>query len=154
MLDRTMESSVKTTASGGDAAQPELCSEREVADLVQSFYARVRGDAVLGPIFARHVADWDKHLPKMVDFWSSALRKTARYRGTPMPVHIALPGLDGHLFARWVAIFKATTAAQPNVALQARADELAERIAQSLWYGYQLQHRPDRLPSDLTLSDA
>ena len=140
-------------SDAGPASRAELCSESEVADLVGAFYSRIRDDPVLGPIFARHVADWDKHMPKMIDFWSSTLRKTARYRGTPMPVHNALPGLDAGLFARWVAIFKATTAAQPNTALQARADELAERIAQSLWYGYQLQHRPDRLPSDLTLSD-
>jgi hemoglobin len=69
----------------------------------------------------------------------------------PMPVHVALPGLEADLFARWVAIFKATTAAQPNEALRARADELAERIAQSLWYGYQLHHRPERLAHDLDL---
>ena len=137
-------------ASGTDD-QGELCSEREVADLVEGFYRRVRGDGVLGPIFARHVADWDRHMPKMIDFWSSALRKTARYRGMPMPVHVALPGLEADLFARWVAIFKATTAAQPNKALRARADELAERIAQSLWYGYQLHHRPERLAHDLDL---
>ena len=137
-------------SSASDAKRKnELCSEDEVAALVTNFYARVRDDEVLGPIFARHVRDWDLHLPKMVDFWSSALRRTARYRGTPMPVHNALPGLDAALFARWLRIFRATTAAQGNAALQSRADELAERIAQSLWYGYQLHHRPERLPRDL-----
>ena len=127
----------------------ELCSEREVASLVSAFYARIRDDEVLGPIFSRHVRDWDVHLPKMVDFWSSALRRTARYRGTPMPVHTALPGLDAAHFARWVRIFRATTAEQGNAALQSRANELAERIAQSLWYGYQWHHRPEHLPRDL-----
>jgi hemoglobin len=137
-------------SSATDATRKnELCSEDEVAALVANFYSRVRDDELLGPIFARHVRDWDRHLPKMVDFWSSALRRTARYRGTPMPVHNALPGLDAALFARWVRIFRATTAAQGNAALQSRADELAERIAQSLWYGYQLHHRPGQLPRDL-----
>lgn len=56
----------------------DLCSEEEVSQLVHTFYDAVRQDAVLGPIFQRHVADWDVHMPKMVDFWSSALRGTGK----------------------------------------------------------------------------
>jgi len=130
----------------------DICTEEEVSSLVHRFYAAVRTDAVLGPFFAAHVSDWDRHLPKMVDFWSSTLRRTARYRGTPMAAHAALPGLRPELFRRWLELFHATTAAQPNAALQARADDLAERIAESLWYGYQLQRQPDRAPEALTLA--
>src|SRR5690606_12563079 len=54
----------------------ELCSEEEVARLVHAFYARVRQDAALGPIFDAKVDDWDQHLAKLVDFWSSILRRT------------------------------------------------------------------------------
>jgi len=136
----------KATAANGSI---DLCSEDEVAALVAAFYLRIREDEVLGPIFARHVRDWGAHLPKMVDFWSSALRRTARYRGTPMPVHTALPGLDAGLFDRWVCIFRETTAAQENAALQSRANELASRIAHSLWYGYQLHHRREHVPREL-----
>ena len=67
--------------------------------MVHDFYDKVRGDEVLGPIFNRHVADWGTHLPTMVNFWSSALRGTARFRGAPMPKHAALPGLSVELFA-------------------------------------------------------
>jgi hemoglobin len=131
-------------------SSPELCTEEEIAGLVHAFYAAVRDDAQLGPIFAAHVKDWDRHLPKMVDFWSSALRKTARYRGTPMPAHAVLPGLSLELFRRWVSLFRATTAAQANAALRERADELAQRIAQSLWYGYQLHRDADQRPERLS----
>ena len=137
----------------GASSKAEVCSEEEVAALVSNFYSRIRDDEVLGPIFARHVRDWNQHLPKMVDFWSSALRRTARYRGMPMPVHNALPGLDAGHFSRWVRIFRTTTAAQGNAALQARANELAERIARSLWYGYQLHRRPEQLPCDLACAE-
>ena len=121
-------------------SSPALCTEEEINHLVHAFYTAVRGDALLGPVFAAHVKDWSHHLPKMVDFWSSALRRTARYRGTPMPAHVALAGLRLEMFQRWLQLFHATTAAQPNAALRERADDLALRIAQSLWYGYQL-HR-------------
>ena len=35
--------------------------------------------------------------------------------------------------------------ALPNAALGERARDLARRIAQSLWYGYQMSQDPDRL---------
>ncbi|HEY1391822.1 MAG TPA: group III truncated hemoglobin [Methylibium sp.] len=126
-----------------------LCTEQEVERLVHGFYERVRLDDELGPVFNVHISDWDHHLAKMVDFWSSALRGTARYRGTPMPKHAALPGLSVALFKRWLGLFRETTAGLGNAAVQARADELALRIAQSLWYGYQMQRRPEHLPEDL-----
>lgn len=118
----------------------EICSEADITALVHDFYARIRDDAQLGPIFDRHIADWPRHLAKMVDFWSSTLRGTRRYHGMPMPAHVALPGLDQGLFRQWLALFHETTAAHPNQAMAERADLLAERIAQSLWYGYDMHH--------------
>ena len=128
---------------------PDLCSEEEVTHLVHDFYDRVRQDAVLGPIFDAHVHDWDTHLAKMVDFWSSALRGTARFRGTPMPKHVALPGLSAELFGRWLTLFGETTATLANAAMRERARELAQRVAESLWYGYQMARRTDTLPETL-----
>ncbi len=122
---------------------PDLCTEAEVAELVDAFYARVRGDAILGPVFDDNVADWSRHLPKMIDFWSSALRGSKRYRGTPMPVHCALPGLTHSMFEHWLDLFSETARALSNRALAERAVELSQRIAQSLWYGYQLSRHPD-----------
>lgn len=118
----------------------ELCTEEEVTQLVHTFYAAIRNDATLGPIFNRHVRDWDAHMPKMVDFWSSALRGTARFRGTPMPKHAAIPGLSAELFQRWLALFRQSNATLRNTAMAERANDLANRIAQSLWYGYQMSH--------------
>jgi hemoglobin len=123
----------------------DLCTEEEITRMVYSFYDKVRHDEVLGPIFNRHVANWDAHLPTMVDFWSSALRGTARFRGAPMPRHAALPGLSIELFQRWLMLFGQTTNALPNAALGERAKDLAKRIAQSLWYGYQMSQDADRL---------
>lgn len=117
---------------------PQLCREEEVTELVQRFYARVRRDAQLGPIFNSRIHDWPAHEAKLCDFWSSALRGTRRFRGTPMPVHAALPGLNAELFGHWLRLFDETLATLPNAALRERARELAQRIADSLWYGYQL----------------
>jgi hemoglobin len=84
---------------------PNLCTEQEIVDLVHSFYAAVRKDEKLGPIFNHHVKNWDHHLSTLVDFWSSILRGTGRFRGTPMPKHVALPDLHAELFERWLNLF-------------------------------------------------
>ncbi len=124
----------------------ELCSDDEVANLVHAFYAKVRADAVLGPIFNAHIDDWEQHLAKLVCFWSSMLRRTGQFTGSPMPTHLALPGLSAALFERWLTLFRATTAAQPNAAMQEQANAMAQRIADSLWRGYQTVHHIGTAP--------
>lgn len=127
-----------------------VCTEEEITQLVHAFYTSVRRDKILGPIFEHHVDDWDSHLAKLVDFWSSLLRRTGRFAGTPMPTHIGLPGLSAELFQHWLTLFRETTAAQPNPLMREQANVLAERIARSLWYGYQLSHHPEAMPDELT----
>ena len=128
---------------------PELCTEAEVAELVTTLYAKVRDDAILGPIFERHVADWNVHMPKMIAFWSAALCGSKNYRGNPMVVHRALPDLTQSMFERWLDLFHESASLLPNRAMAKRASELSQRIAQSLWYGYQLHREADRMPESL-----
>lgn len=130
-------------------ARPDLCTTEEIQQLVNDFYGRVRADAVLGPIFDAHIHDWPTHLDIMVRFWSSILRGSGEYSGTPMPKHVALPDLDAGLFRRWLALFSETTAELANRDMASQADELAQRIARSLWYGYQMNRHPNRMPAEL-----
>lgn len=128
---------------------PVLCSEAEVVELVNTFYAKVRNDPILAPIFERHVADWSLHIPKLIAFWSTALRGSKSYRGNPLLMHRLLPDLTSWTFERWLDLFHETTGALPNRAMAERADELAQRIAQSFWYDYQMQREPDHMPVPL-----
>lgn len=123
------------------------CTEEEITALVHEFYEAVRKDPALGPIFNHHIHDWDAHLVRLVDFWSSILRRTGRFSGAPMPKHIALPGLSAELFQRWLDLFRTITADQPNQAMGDHAYAMAQRIAESLWYGYQIAHKPDVRPA-------
>ena len=126
-----------------------LCTHAEVTALVHTFYARVRQDEVLGPIFNAHIDDWDRHLARLVDFWSAILRRTGRFSGAPMPKHAVLPGLSAELFQRWLKLFRENAVAQSNQAMAAQACEMAERIAQSLWMGYQFSRDPHAVPAAL-----
>ncbi|NYT35698.1 group III truncated hemoglobin [Allopusillimonas soli] len=130
-------------------SREELCTEAEITTLVHQFYARVREDALIGPVFDAHVHDWDSHLATMVRFWSSVLRGSGTYRGTPMPKHVALPGLNPDMFQRWLALFHETTETLPNRPFAESAETAAQRIARSLWYGYQMSRDPERMPSEL-----
>ena len=138
---------LRTTEDGLPGSN--LCTEAEVTALVHTFYARVREDKVLGPIFDAHIGDWDHHLAKLVDFWSAILRRTGRFAGAPMPKHAVLPGLSAELFQRWLKLFRENAAAQANRAMAGQACAMAERIAQSLWMGYQISRDPDAVPTAL-----
>jgi hemoglobin len=100
-------------------------------DLVHRFYTKVRGDGVLGPIFAARITDWEPHLARMVEFWSSVALMTGRYHGAPVPAHAQLPVTWEH-FERWLALFSATAHEVCTPAGAAHVIGRAERIARSL----------------------
>jgi hemoglobin len=132
-------------------ARPDLCTTDEIRHLVHTFYGRVRADTLLGPVFDAHIHDWPVHLEIMVRFWSSLLLGSGEYSGTPMPKHVALPNLDAAMFQHWLSLFHQTTAELSNRDMANQADELARRIARSLWFGYQMSREPNRMPAELDL---
>ena len=133
------------------APNPSLYTEEEVAKLVHTFYAKARKDPSLGPIFEAHVIDWDAHFVQMINFWSAQLRGTSRFRGAPMPKHIALPELTSELFERWLQLFRQTTEELGNPNLQQHANAVASFIATRLWQGYQINNYPDKQPVALRI---
>ncbi|PTT62401.1 group III truncated hemoglobin [Stenotrophomonas sp. HMWF003] len=120
----------------------ELCSEQEVTRLVHDFYARVREEPRLAPVFTARVHDWDAHLAQLVDFWSAMLRGTRRFSGAPMPKHMAMDELDRDLFDRWLQLFRQTTAECANPPMQRLADDVATRIADTFWRRFQMLRWP------------
>lgn len=105
--------------------------EARLTQLVHGFYDKVQADAVLGPIFARHIQDWESHLERMVAFWSSVALMTGRYHGAPVPAHQTLPVTWEH-FDRWLALFRETARETCTPKGAAHVIERAERIARSL----------------------
>ena len=106
-------------------------TEAAIAQLVECFYAKARRDPTIGPLFNVAVADWDEHLRRLCDFWSSVMLTTGRYKGNPMAAHLKHP-IEPRFFARWLALWHETTAELFAPPLAARLGEKAERIADSL----------------------
>ena len=112
----------------------DVVTEDSIRVQVDAFYARVRRDPVLGPIFATAIADnaWPAHLVRMYSFWSSVMLTSGRYKGDPVSAHRKVAGMEPPMFANWLDLFE-TTAAElfvPEIAEQFACK--ARRIAESL----------------------
>jgi len=113
-------------------------TEDDIARLVPAFYARVRQDEVLGPIFNGAIEDWPHHLEKLKAFWSSVMLTSGRYKGQPMVAHVRHePHMLPDNFARWLSLWKATSAELLAPEAAAAFQDKADRIAESLQLGVQ-----------------
>lgn len=86
----------------------EILALEDIKLLVDTFYTRVRQDALLAPVFENKIRDqWDKHLDIMYRFWQTVLLKEHTYQGSPFIKHIDLPVSGAH-FRHWISIFHQT----------------------------------------------
>jgi hemoglobin len=112
-------------------------SEEQIRSLVERFYQRVRGDDLLGPVFAARIPDagWPAHLDKLTDFWSTALLGSGRYRRNPLIVHQELPGLTPGHFTRWLELFGETARGvfpeEVAAAIHGRATRMGRHLERS-----------------------
>ena len=113
--------------------------EEALSRLVSLFYARVRVDAALAPIFDAAIAEWPAHLEKLTAFWSSVMLTSGRYKGNPVAAHMQHVGqITPALFDRWLALWQQATAdtmpAPIAAALQAKAARIAESLQLALFF--------------------
>jgi hemoglobin len=131
------------TSTSKTGAAIDRLSEDDIGRLVDDFYAKIRADAELGPIFARAIpGDWGPHLVTMRNFWSSVMLTSGRYKGNPVAVHGQVAGIEMELFDRWLTLFDKSCR---ELFVADIADEFyskAVRIAASLKLA--LFYRPDR----------
>ncbi|GAB3556456.1 group III truncated hemoglobin [Spirosoma fluminis] len=89
-----------------------LDSPETVRLLVDSFYAKVQVDPLIGPIFTDVAqVDWSAHLPKMYAFWENLIFGTNVYHGHPFRPHLIVnqqQTLTIDHFRRWLELFTAT----------------------------------------------
>jgi hemoglobin len=129
-----MTGAERSEAITAEIAERTGITEAMIERLVRGFYAKVRTDAVLAPIFEARIRDWEPHLKQMFAFWSSVALMTGRYHGTPMVKHMPLP-VDADHFDRWLDLFEATAREICPPQATAHFIERARRIAASLELG-------------------
>ncbi|MFA7587720.1 MAG: group III truncated hemoglobin [Novosphingobium sp.] len=123
-------------------------SDEAFEELVPAFYARVRADAELGPIFNGAIDDWPHHLDKLVAFWSSVMLTSGRYKGQPVPAHTKHKDrISPELFDRWLGLWKQTTddlmAPEAASELQAKAARIAESLKLAMFFRLDRRNESD-----------
>jgi len=75
-----------------------------VTRLVKWFYARVRFEPDLEPIFNAHVPKWGEHLDLLIDFWCGQAGGPTLYRGG-LGKHARLD-LSSEHYATWLRVWE------------------------------------------------
>ena len=118
------------------ATRIEGIDEDSLRALVDLFYARVRRDPLIGPVFNRAIDDWPEHLDRLQAFWSSVMLTSGRYKGRPLPAHIKhAEAITPQSFDRWLTLWRQTTNELMPPAAAVALQEKAARIAESLSLG-------------------
>lgn len=114
-------------------------AEADLDQLVPAFYARVRQDDLIGPVFNSAIHDWDHHLIQLVAFWSSVMRSSGRYKGSPVAAHLRHKDIiTPAMFDRWLSLWGEVTAqllpADKAAAMQAKAATIGESLKLALFF--------------------
>lgn len=111
----------------------EDLDEAQLARLVGQFYAEVRADQLLGPVFNGAISDWPEHLQRLAAFWSSVMLSTVRYKGQPLPAHLRHQDeITPAMFERWLSLWQVCAERCLAPAAAGAVIAKAHRIAQSL----------------------
>jgi hemoglobin len=134
MSDTREDADARRNLLVADIVERTGIDEAMIDRLVRSFYGRAQKDPLIGPVFARHVDDWEDHYARLRDFWSSVVLMSGRYHGQPMAKHFPL-GIDTPHFNRWLELFVETAQDVCPPAAAALFIDRAHRIADSLEMG-------------------
>jgi hemoglobin len=127
---------------------PRIALSRcQIEKVVKHFYARVRTDDVLGPLFigilSKDAAIWEAHEAKIANFWANAILHERSYDGNPMLVHSGISAIEPSMFTNWLALFDETLSDHLPTDLALQWSTLAHRIGRGLRFGVETSR--DRL---------
>ncbi|HEY9344921.1 MAG TPA: group III truncated hemoglobin [Inquilinus sp.] len=122
--------------------------ETALPALLARFYAKVRLDDALGPLFNQVIQDWDNHLERISDFWSSVMLASGRYKGNPVVIHLMhAHRISPEMFDRWLALWEETTSEMLQASVAAAMQAKARRIAETLKGALRLRGGPPTNPA-------
>lgn len=111
----------------------DIQNRGDIEQMVDSFYAQVRVDPLLGGIFNGVIRDrWPEHLEKMYRFWETVLLDKRTYQGSPFLPHAHMPVGEEH-FNRWVQLFNETVDSLFEGPKAEEAKWRAGRMAMMFW---------------------
>lgn len=123
----------------------------QIERVVARFYAAVRADSVLGPVFAAHVPKdgWPAHEDKIARFWRNVILRQRVYEGNPMQAHLAAGNVHAQHFPLWLGLFDKILVSELPEDVAQDFSTLAHRIAHGLRLGVEDAHAPAGAPPAL-----
>ncbi len=124
-------------AIGGETRSiwEQLGGEAGLQHLLRHFYADVRQDTVLGPVFATRIQDWPAHLERIGSFWARQLGAPSNYSGGFAGVHLTL-GIEEEHFQHWLRLWERNCrqhlSAEPAEWMIRRAHEIGSHLRRIL----------------------
>jgi hemoglobin len=105
-----------------------------VRNVIVAFYAKVRRDPVLGPVFENIVGDhWDTHIEKVCSFWFYVTRLDRSYNARDfMPAHLKHLTIQAALLPTWLRLFRQTAKELCTTEIAEALIDIAERMAVSI----------------------
>ncbi len=124
-----------------DTSPTPIALDRDgIQRLVHDFYADVRRDGELGPIFEAAIgAHWTPHLDRMVEFWSTVMLGTHSFRGNVFGKHVALAEtsrVEPRHFLRWITLWHRHTGRLFEAEVAEEFQRTAHGIGRNLFYGF------------------
>lgn len=114
----------------------EIENREDIGVLVNKFYAKVRKDDLLGPIFNTQIPNenWKEHLIKLTDFWETNLFGIPKFKGSPSQKHVLVDkNFDYTIsqvhFGKWLELWFETINELYVGEIADRAKESARRMA-------------------------
>ena len=121
-----------------------LENRTDIEFLVNAFYHKVQKSNI--GFFFDDVAkiNWQHHLPKMYDFWTTLLFGEVSYKGNPMAVHFPINeivAMEKQHFDVWIKIWTETVQENFEGELADLAIYKANNIAQLMAYKMEIARR-------------
>ena len=119
-------------------SKPEIKQRKDVRRLVELFYAEIRKDELLGPIFNGVITDWETHEEHITDFWEGNLLWTKSYSGDPLGAHAKVDAhmnhtMDSSHFGHWLNIWFDTVDSNFSGEVAQRAKRQARKMSTFLY---------------------
>jgi len=108
----------------------DIKNRADIEKLINAFYDKIKIDSKIGYFF-NDVAkvNWDKHLPRIYDFWENVIFYTGDFVGNPMAKHKELHQkstmTEAH-FQHWNALFNETV---DELFTGEKAEEIKQRAS-------------------------
>ena len=121
-----------------------------IRSLVEDFYSDALAHDLLGPVFRNEIGEhWDAHVERVVDFWSTVMLGTRKFRGNLVQRHMQLRNVTPEHFNAWIKLWTHHTTDRFDSPTTYKLRRVAYDIGRQLFGAYfdvPTHQKPDTTP--------